>query len=318
MFAANSFYPATKTMELFNECIERDQGASDRVWLGKVLPHIEDAYRAGDGGFRTHLGISLIGDECSAKLFYGWRWTKKPKFNGQTLRLFNRGHLEEGRFVALILASGMQIVQQDETGGQYRVSYLGGHFGSAIDGVVIGCPDMPDPSTPILTEMKTHNDNSFKKLKTAGVKESKWEHYVQQQEYMLYYGLPASLYIAVNKNTDEIWCEIVPFDRETAERYKDRGHIIALSETPPPKLSQDRSFYKCKWCDYRGICHMGDMPEVNCRTCKHSYPLEDGTWRCGLQVAAAASYITDGSEGILDKEAQLAACANYEPADYYG
>lgn len=318
MFAANSFYPATKTMELFNECIERDQGASYRVWLGKVLPHIEDAYRAGDGGFRTHLGVSLIGDECSAKLFYGWRWTKKPKFNGQTLRLFNRGHLEEGRFVALILASGMQIVQQDETGGQYRVSYLGGHFGSAIDGVVIGCPDMPNPSTPILTEMKTHNDNSFKKLKTAGVKESKWEHYVQQQEYMLYYGLPASLYIAVNKNTDEIWCEIVPFDRETAERYKDRGHIIALSEAPPPKLSQDRSFYKCKWCDYRGICHMGDMPEVNCRTCKHSYPLEDGTWRCGLQVAAAASYITDGSEGILDKEAQLAACANYEPADYYG
>ena len=318
MFAANSFYPATKTMELFNECIERDQGASYRVWLGKVLPHIEDAYRAGDGGFRTHLGISLIGDECSAKLFYGWRWTKKPKFNAQTLRLFNRGHLEEGRFVALILASGMQIVQQDETGGQYRVSYLGGHFGSAIDGVVIGCPDMPNPSTPILTEMKTHNDNSFKKLKTAGVKESKWEHYVQQQEYMLYYGLPASLYIAVNKNTDEIWCEIVPFDLETAERYKDRGHIIALSETPPPKLSQDRSFYKCKWCDYRGICHMGDMPEVNCRTCKHSYPLEDGTWRCGLQVAAAASYITDGSEGILDKEAQLAACANYEPADYYG
>lgn len=318
MFAANSFYPATKTMELFNECIERDQGASYRVWLGKVLPHIEDAYRAGDGGFRTHLGVSLIGDECSAKLFYGWRWTKKPKFNGQTLRLFNRGHLEEGRFVALILASGMQIVQQDETGGQYRVSYLGGHFGSAIDGVVIGCPDMPNPSTPILTEMKTHNDNSFKKLKTAGVKESKWEHYVQQQEYMLYYGLPASLYIAVNKNTDEIWCEIVPFDRETAERYKDRGHIIALSEAPPPKLSQDGSFYKCKWCDYRGICHMGDMPEVNCRTCKHSYPLEDGTWRCGLQVAAAASYITDGSEGILDKEAQLAACANYEPADYYG
>lgn len=318
MFAANSFYPATKTMELFNECIERDQGASYRVWLGKVLPHIEDAYRAGDGGFRTHLGISLIGDECSAKLFYGWRWTKKPKFNGQTIRLFNRGHLEEGRFIALILASGMQIVQQDETGGQYRVSYLGGHFGSAIDGVVIGCPDMPNPSTPILTEMKTHNDNSFKKLKTAGVKESKWEHYVQQQEYMLYYGLPASLYIAVNKNTDEIWCEIVPFDRETAERYKDRGHIIALSETPPPKLSQDRSFYKCKWCDYCGVCHMGDMPEVNCRTCKHSYPLEDGTWRCGLQVAAAASYITDGSEGILDKEAQLAACANYEPADYYG
>lgn len=312
------FYPAVKTMELFNECIERDQGSAYRVWLGKVLPHIEDAYRAGDGGFRTHLGISLIGDECGAKIFYGWRWATKPHFSGQTLRLFNRGHLEEGRFVALLLTAGLQIVQQDETGGQYRVSYLNGHFGSAIDGVIIGCPDMPQPETPILTEMKTHNDASFKKLKADGVKESKWEHYVQQQEYMLYYKLPASLYIAVNKNTDEIWAEIVPFDPEVAERYKDRGHIIALSDVPPPKISRDKTFWKCKWCDQRPVCQLGEMPEVNCRTCKHSYAQEDGTWRCGLKVAAVAGYITDGSEGTLSKEDQLAACPSYVAADYYG
>lgn len=312
------FYPAVKTMELFNECIERDQGSAFRVWLGKVLPHIEDAYRASDGGFRTHLGISLIGDECAAKIFYGWRWAGKPAFSGQTLRLFNRGHLEEGRFVALLLTSGLQIVQQDENGHQYRISYLNGHFGSAIDGVIIGCPDMPDPNTPILTEMKTHNDASFKKLKADGVKDSKWEHYVQQQEYMLYYGLPASLYIAVNKNTDEIWAEIVPFDKEVAERYKDRGHVIVLADVPPPKMSRDKTFWKCKWCDHKDVCHNGKMPEVNCRTCKHSYAQEDGTWSCGLKVAASAAYITDGSEGILSKEDQLMGCEFYEAADYYG
>ena len=103
------FYPAVKTMELFEQCVQRDQGSAFRVWLGKVLPHIEDAYRESDGGFRTHLGISLIGDECAAKIFYGWRWATKSRFSGQTLRLFNRGHLEEGRFVALILTAGMQI-----------------------------------------------------------------------------------------------------------------------------------------------------------------------------------------------------------------
>lgn len=312
------FYPAVKTMELFNECVERDQGSAFRVWLGKVLPHIEDAYRGNDGGFRTHLGISLIGDECPAKIFYGWRWATKPKFSGQTLRLFNRGHLEEGRFVALLLTAGLQIVQQDENGHQYRISYLNGHFGSAIDGVIIGCPDMPDPNTPILTEMKTHNDKSFKGVKDNGVKDSKWEHYVQQQEYMLYYGLPASLYIAVNKNTDEIWAEIVPFDREVAERYKDRGHVIVLADVPPAKMSRDKTFFKCKWCDQKDVCHNGKMPEVNCRTCKHSYAQEDGTWRCGLKVAASAGYITDGSEGILSKEDQLMGCEFYEAADYYG
>ena len=312
------FYPAVKTMELFEQCVQRDQGSAFRIWLGKVLQHIEDAYRESDGGFRTHLGISLIGDECAAKIFYGWRWATKPRFSGQTLRLFNRGHLEEGRFVALILTAGMQIVQQDSSGGQYRVSYLNGHFGSAIDGVIIGCPDMPQPETPILTEMKTHNDASFKKLKADGVKESKWEHFVQMQEYMLYYKLPAALYIAVNKNTDEIWAEIVPFESEVAERYKDRGHIIVLADAPPAKMSRDKTFWKCKWCDHRPVCHLGEMPEVNCRTCKHSGAQEDGTWRCGLQVAAAASYITDGSEGILSKEQQLAGCDKYEAADYYG
>ena len=60
------------------------------------------------------------------------------------------------------------------------------------------------------------------------------------------------------------------------------------------------------------------MPEVNCRTCKHSYPLEDGTWRCAIKVASATAYITDGTEGVLTKEDQMAACGQYEAADYYG
>ena len=103
-----------------------------------------------------------------------------------------------------------------------------------------------------------------------------------------------------------------------AERYKDRGHIIVLADAPPAKMSRDKTFWKCKWCDHRPVCHLGEMPEVNCRTCKHSGAQEDGTWRCGLQVAAAAGYITDGSEGILSKEQQLAGCDKYEAADYYG
>lgn len=314
----NHFYPAYKTMQLFNDCVERDQGSAYRVWLGKVLPHIEDAYRAGDGGFRSHLGISLIGNKCARAIFYGWRWATKPHFNGKTLRLFNRGHLEEGRFVALILASGMQIVQQDNNGGQYRISYLNGHFGSAIDGVIIGCPDMPQPETPILTEMKTHNDASFKKLIKDGVKESKNEHYVQMQQYMLYYGLPAALYLAVNKNTDEIWAELVPFDRENAEMYKDRGFVIALAKIPPRKISESKTAWDCKWCDHRQVCHNGQLPVVNCRTCEHSYPQDDGTWRCGIEVNRLAGTITDGSEGILTKEQQEAACGEYVAAHYYG
>lgn len=312
------FYPATRTMQLFEDCIARDQGSAFRVWLGRVLPHIEDAYRPSDGGFRTHLGISGIGAECGRSIFYGWRWTTKKPFDGRTLRLFNRGHLEEGRFVALLLTAGLQIIQQDANGQQYRISYLNGHFGSAIDGVVIGCPDMPNPSDPILTEMKTHNDTSFKKLVKVGVEESKHEHYVQMQCYMKAKALPAALYLAVNKNTDEIWAEIVPYNKEVAERYTHRGEIICLinvAHEMPPKVSESASFYLCKWCEHSPVCHRGFAPEQNCRTCEYSYPCEDGTWRCNLKTIH--THITDGTEDILTKEMQLAGCESYSMASFY-
>lgn len=309
------FYPAYKTMELFEKCIEQDQGSAFRVNLGRVLPHIEDAYRAGDGGFRTHLGISGIGAECGRAIFYGWRWTTAKRFDGRTLRLFNRGHLEEGRFVALMLTAGLQIIQQDQNGSQYRISYMNGHFGSAIDGVVIGCPDMPDPTTPILTEMKTHSDASFKKLVKQGVEESKWEHYVQMQCYMQAMGLPAALYAAVNKNDDDLWMEMVPYNKEVADRYIDRGQIIALTRDPLAKISESASFYKCKWCEHAPTCHRGVSPARNCRTCQYSFPSEDGTWRCNLKTID--NCITDGTEDILSKEEQLAGCDQYQMADFY-
>src|SRR3954464_3219259 len=115
--------PAIKTMVAINTAIERDQGAMFRVWEGKVMPHLDDAYRGEDDGFRGHLGASQLGDECGRALWYGFRWATRPHFSGQQLRLFNRGHLEEGRFIAMLLAIGMQVFQQDANGRQFRINF---------------------------------------------------------------------------------------------------------------------------------------------------------------------------------------------------
>ena len=40
------------------------------------------------------------------------------------LRLFNRGHIEEARFIAMLLTIGMPVYQQDAEGKQFRI-----HFG---------------------------------------------------------------------------------------------------------------------------------------------------------------------------------------------
>ncbi|UPT53008.1 exonuclease [Hafnia phage yong3] len=297
-------YVAEKTMAAFEEAVRRDQGGKFREFLGVVIPTMDDAYRP-ESGSRTHLGASLIGRPCARALFYGYRWAQKNNHSGRLLRLFNRGHLEEARFIALMLAAGMQVYQQDAEGKQFRISEVGGHFGGACDGVVIGCPDV-QPGMPVLTEMKTHSDKSFKKVKAKGVKEAKPEHYVQMNVYMRKLGLGAALYLAVNKNDDEIYAEILPFDPVCADMYIDRGIRISTSIMLPERVSTSPTWFECKYCESAALCWRGAMPDMNCRTCQYAEPIPDGTWRCNFHNAT------------IDKEQQKAGCKDYQVADYYG
>lgn len=290
---------ATKTLKAIDEAISADQGSTYRMWLGRVIPHIGDAYREGNDGFRTHLGASLIGKECARAIWYDFRWATRSDFDGRMIRLFNRGHLEEARFIAMLLAIGCQVYQQDENGNQYRISDVNGHFGGSGDGIITGCPDLPQ-GTACLTEFKTHSEKSFKELKDKGVKEAKWEHFVQMNVYMEKMGLPAALYLAVNKNTDELYGEIVVKDSATAEQYIERARKIVWLEQPPKKLSNTPGFWKCRFCNHRDVCHLNKHPDKNCRTCEYSKPNENGGWTCGYY----------NSE--IPKEVQLKSCESYQ------
>jgi hypothetical protein len=299
---------ASKTLAAFEREVARDQGAAFRVWEGKVLPHLSDAYRGEEEGFRSHMGASAIGGECARAIWYGFRWATKARFTGQMLRLFNRGHLEEGRFIALLLTIGCKVYQQDENGNQFRISSYGGHFGGSGDGVVVGCPDLP-AGVAALSEFKTHNDASFKTLKKDGVRSAKLEHFVQMQTYMRKMGLKFALYLAINKNNDEIYGEIVALDESVADQFIGRAHKIIPMQLAPDKISKTPGWKTCSWCDHRPVCHLGVPPERNCRTCQHSIPREDGAWVCSNPI------VTDGGqhEAKLSKANQLAGCAHYEP-----
>lgn len=57
---------------------------------------------------RRHLGGSMIGRKCNRQLWYGFRWASMPKLSGRMLRLFNRGHLEEDRFIGYLRSVGVE------------------------------------------------------------------------------------------------------------------------------------------------------------------------------------------------------------------
>lgn len=295
---------ATKTIAKIDGMIKADQGSAYRGWLGKVIGHIGDAYRTGEDGHRSHLGASLIGGECARRIWYNFRWTTKSNFEGRLLRLFNRGHLEEARFIAMLLMIGVQVYQQDANGNQYRISWAEGHAGGSGDGVLIDLPDL-EPGTAALGEFKTHNDNSFKELKTKGVRDAKFEHYVQMQTYMRKMGLAVALYLAVNKNTDELYGEIVMLDTATADQFLDRGEKLVWMTQPPAKINESAGFFKCRFCDDRPVCHLKAQPDRNCRTCDHSAPAPGAKWVCRLH------------DSELDKETQLKGCGDYVKSRNY-
>lgn len=237
------------------------------------------AQNAYDDGFRAHLGASIIGRKCMREVWYSWRWMKKIVFEGRMMRLFNRGHREEPRFIEFYTGIEAKIWDTDDKGDQFRCTGVEGHFGGSLDGV-IQLPERYDVAETMLGEFKTHNDKSFKKLVKKGVRAAKPEHFVQMSAYGRAYGFKYAIYNAVNKNDDELHVSVEVLDWGLAEEVYRKADFIIHSQVPPQKIALNPADFNCKMCDYRDICHYGEKPAVNCRSCAYAVPGVNKEWHC--------------------------------------
>lgn len=295
----------TKIIDVINKCLERDGGNLYRAYLREEMSHDSDAYRQDEPNvFRHHLGASLIGRECDRELWLHFRFcAAKTLHSGRMIRLFNRGHLEEARFIALLRQAGCDVWNATEDGRQFRFSAHGGHFGGSLDGVVRGVPEFPD--MPMLLEFKTHNERSFTKLQNSGMQSVKPEHYVQMQLYMNAFSLQRGLYMAVNKNDDELYAEIVDANAPLAAQYLERARRIIFATDVPPRVHGATScgWHTCKWCDFSRVCwsRASYAPHTRtCRTCTHARATLAG-WQC-----------TCGGARLIGREEQVRGCDNYD------
>jgi CRISPR/Cas system-associated exonuclease Cas4 (RecB family) len=230
--------------------------------------------------FRPHLGASMIGAPCSRALWYGFRWCKKMNFDGRMLRLFETGQLAESRFTEELRWAGYEVSEGPSIGQQWRFSAVDGHFGGSMDAAANIDNEWH------VCEFKTHNDKSFKELNDKGVSDAKPQHYCQMQIYMHLSGMKKALYLAVNKNTDALYAEIIAYSEQTAIALLERAKSIIYADEPP--LGVDN--YHCNYCDYYKLCKEHDAPYPTCRSCAHVTPTKDG-WQCefkgiGLTVDA--------------------------------
>lgn len=230
--------------------------------------------------FRPYLGISSIGKNCARELWYGFRLCAPNKISPRLKRLFMRGHYEEPIIQKDLRSIGIVChVTQDN---QPEVVCGNGHIKGHCDDVLTNVPDAP--KTPHLGEYKTHNDKSFKDLKKKGLKLSKPVHYDQMVCYMHLLKLKRGLYIAVNKNDDTRYYERIAANPDRANELIQKGESIISTEIPPQKIGNS-TWYECKWCNYYQICHFGEKPLKNCRTCKFCDIHDEGKWKCsGLKI----------------------------------
>lgn len=226
---------------------------------------------------RYHLGASLIGHPCERYLWLTFRWAFTPIHDPRILRLFDTGKREEARVFEELRGIGVEL-HTDDNGKQVECRDESGHFGGSVDGVGKGFPE--SPKTWALLEVKTHSAKSFADLKKKGVKEAKVRHWAQMQVYMGLMKLTRVMYYAVNKDTDEVYTEWVHEEGGDFRQYMDRALRVIKATRPPQKLSQDPAYFECKMCDQYAVCHMEHVPNVNCRTCCHASPVENGSWSC--------------------------------------
>lgn len=175
---------------------------------------------------------------------------------------------------------------------QWRIFDVNNHFSGSLDGIMLGVPGL-DPNEQVLLEFKTHNTKSFVALKNADgphkVKQAKPQHWGQMQIYMHKKQLKFALYMAVNKNDDDIYLELVEYDPLEGPLQIEKAQRIIAAKQPPNRIGMHPAWFDCKFCDFKQVCHYAEPMLKNCRTCIHSSPVEEGQWRCGLWNAIIPS-----------------------------
>jgi hypothetical protein len=209
---------------------------------------------------RNYLGASRIGEPCARRLCYELMHIPVDDgadFSGRLLRIFEAGHRFEVMTIRWLRLAGFDLRTHKRNGAQFGFSVAGGRFGGHIDGVIVGGPDS-GIEYPVLFEHKALKSSSWQDTVKQGVKISKPIYWAQVQVYMAYLAIEHTLFVALDKDTQSLRYELVPFDPPAAQALSDKAvaviRAVAVRELLP-RISDDPDFFACMFCPYRARCH---------------------------------------------------------------
>lgn len=238
---------------------------------------------------RPYLGMSSLGGPCARALWYGLHWVSVKPIPARVSRIFERGDWEEHRIVRDLKAAGVECFRRDAEGNKIEITGaineeqeeligFAGHAKGHPDGRCVGLPEAPVAEH--LLEFKSANDKNFQKFVKLGVKSANPTYYGQTQRYMKKMKLKRTLFVVTNKNDESRYYERIILDDDYAASLEEKEQHIIMSDSPLDKIGGP-TWWECKFCDHKPVCHHGEVPLRNCRTCDHSDMENDGKWTCG-------------------------------------
>lgn len=217
---------------------------------------IEDARNAEPP--RKYLGASMMGNECLRAVAYEWHDSQAgigKEFPGKLYRVFDMGHDGEARMASYLQMAGFDLRTKNAQGEDYGYCVADGRMQGHIDGVILAGPAI-GCAWPALWENKALNDKGWNEVSSQGVRKRYPKYFGQMQVYMAYLDLPRALFTAINRDTGEIYAEIVEFDQAAAQALSDRGVRVIGSASPDefPRIGRDETDFRCRFCDYHARC----------------------------------------------------------------
>jgi len=209
---------------------------------------------------RDYLGGSRLGDICSRRLQY--EYLKAPRdpdggFSGKSLRIFALGHVLEDLAIEWLHKAGFDLRTRNRHGEQFGFTAAGGRVQGHADGVIVAGPD--GFAAPALWECKSANAKNWREIAKHGVAKAKPVYAAQIALYQAYLGLTETpaLFTAINKDTCEIWHELVPFDAALAQSASDKAVTILRACDAGellPRHTSDPEHFECRFCAWKARC----------------------------------------------------------------
>lgn len=200
---------------------------------------------------RRYVGTSGLGRACLRQIQYEFLAVLKDEgrdFEPSTLRIFEAGHHGEDVVASWLRAAGFDLRTERRDGRQFGFSVLDGRFRGHIDGCLVTGPAAME--YPALWENKALGAASWKDVVKHGLAVSKPVYAAQIALYQAYLFLPnPALFTALNRDTWELYCELVPFDAALAQRMSDRAvQVVRASDAEEllPRGAAHRTSVVCR------------------------------------------------------------------------